>query len=151
MAFIEIDLGGVKEAEAVPEGTYDLRVAAFDLMKSKKGNDMYKAVIIIEDERYPNAKPMSEYLTLPGKDHDEAARAFLLRSLKRFLAVFGVPFEANGFNDEDVVGATGHCLVVQDEPDENGEIWNSLRAPRLKEDDAVEDKAQTRRPARRRA
>lgn len=152
MPFIELDLGSAKETVAVPEGEYDLRVASFDLTKSQKGNDMYKALILVESSEYPNAQPITEYLTLPSKNHDEKARNFLALQIKRFLSVFGIPFEAGGFNDEDVNGATGRCMVVQDEPDENGNIWNKLRMPRLKnEDDDAPEQPATRRPQRRRA
>ena len=133
MGFVEVPLGAAQEAEAVPEGEYDLRVAKFDETTSKAGNAMYKAIIIIESKYHPNPQPIVEYFTLPNGKDDEHANMKML-NIKRFLAVFNVPFEESGFNDEDVPGALGKCHVVNDtyEPDD-GEPreQNKLRLPPL--------------------
>lgn len=131
MSFVEVPLGAAQEAEAVPEAEYDLRVAKFEQTTSKAGNNMYKAIVLVESEDHPNPSPIVEYLTLPNGADDEHANMKLL-NIKRFLAIFGVPMEESGFNDEDVVGSTGRCHVVNEtyEP-EDGEPreQNKLRMP----------------------
>ena len=102
MGFIELNLDGVQEASVVPEGEYDLRVARFEATTSKKGNAMYRAMVLVEDQEYNNALPINHFLVLPTNDDDTDVLNMKLRNIKRFLAAFGIAFEGTGYNDEDV-------------------------------------------------
>lgn len=135
MPFIELDLDSAQEASVVPEGEYDVRCARFEATTSKKGNAMYRAMILVEDPEYSNALPINHFLVLPSADDDQDVVNMKLRNIKRFLACFGVAFEGSGFNDEDVEGATGRCFVGQTPADEDtGAIYNELKPPRIKDD-----------------
>lgn len=134
MAFVNAQLdNSVKEPEAVPEGEYDLRIVKATRKESKKGNMMTEIFIRIEDDAYPNAALVRHYLIDVDKESPPAQQSMRKLDTKRFLAAFGIRHEDNGYDDEDLAGATAHCMLVQEEDDRNGELQNRLRLPRLKE------------------
>jgi hypothetical protein len=132
MGFIKVDLNDAKEAETVPEGEYDLRIIKAEDGESKAGNPMTSVLIKIEDAPIPNASPVRHWLTYPDSKTPADQRNMRLLDIKRFLTCFGVPMTAYGFDSEDLVGATGRAYLAQEEGD-NGEVYNRLRLPRLKE------------------
>ena len=126
MSFVNVSLSDAKEPKAVPEGEYDLRIISAEDKESKKGNPMTEVKIAIEGE---DAYPIRHFITYPdGGEHD----GMKLLEIKRFLECFGIAYDDDGFDTEDLPGATGRSLVVQEEGD-NGVIYNRLRLPRLKE------------------
>lgn len=135
MPFIQAPLAEVKEDVQVPEGEYDLRVVDVKVRESEKDdiNTVYALTIAVESDEFPNAQPVRHWLTIPKPSHEYAD--LMWRSLKRFLHCFGIPFEANGFDDGDLEGATGRCFVGVAEPDEQGNTYNELRLPRLPQEE----------------
>jgi hypothetical protein len=132
MGFINVDLGDVKEVEAVAEGEYDLRVVKAEDGESKAGNQMTSVLIRIEDAAIPNPAPVRHWLTYPSTDTPADQRQMRLLDIKRFLHMFGVPMEKGGFDSQDLVGATARCYLSQEEGDD-GNVYNRLKLPRLKE------------------
>ena len=132
MPFIDVPLGDAKEGKPVPEGEYNLRVSSYEAETSKKGNPMYHAVIVIEDGEYPNALPIHYYINDVLEDDEESARNMKLLDTRRFLETFDIPYEDNGYDDEDVPGSTGKCLVILAAAEGQYDERNELRLPRLK-------------------
>src|SRR5882724_623822 len=115
MPFIKVPMSEAKEQDVVPEGEYDLRIVEVDAEKeSKSGKPMIGVIIAIESSDHPNASPIFEYLNLPHEDDSAKASAFKLLQIARFCHAFEIPFEDNGFDTDDIMGATGNMLVVQD-------------------------------------
>lgn len=126
MAFIKVALDA-KEPEAAPEGEYDLRITKMeDGLTSQKGAPMVKTTIRIEG--VDDVQPFNHWIVLPGPKTENVQFAKL--QVQRFLEVFGIPHEGDGFDTEDLVGAEGRCMLVQQEGDD-GVIRNALRLPRL--------------------
>lgn len=131
MAFISAKLDDtVAEPKAVPEGEYALRIMKAERSKSKNGNDMTVVVIRVEDD--PNAALIYHYILDVTKDMPADQKAMRALELKRFLQTFGVPFQIDGYDPEDLPGATANVMLVQEEGDD-GVVRNRLRLPRLKE------------------
>lgn len=131
MPFIPLAMNDVKENEAVPEGTYDLRIVKVEDGKSKAGNTMTTVVIRIEDAAHPNASPIRHWLTYPDDNTPADQRQMRMLDIKRFLALFEVDLTPDGFDSDDLNGAVARCLVTQEEGDD-GNIYNRLRLPKLK-------------------
>ena len=132
MPFISTPLGDAKEPEAVPEGPYDLRIVKSEDGESKKGNPMTTVYIKIEDPAYPNAALVGHWILHPTADTPPEQLQMRILEQRRFLECFGIPYEANGFNTDDLVGATGNSFLVQETGDDNV-VRNRLRLPKLKE------------------
>ena len=130
MPLIKVDLDDVNELDPAPEGEYDLRIIKAEDTESKKGNYMTAIVIQIEGTEKPCA-PIRHWLTYPNEETPEDQRAMRLIDIKRFLTAFGFKYEYKGFTSEDLVGATAHCLIIQEKGDD-GNVYNRLRLPRLK-------------------
>jgi hypothetical protein len=127
------DLNQNFEPSPVPEGSYDLRIANCEAKDSKAGKPMYQMMMIVEDNEYPNAQPINFFLSIPQPNDDQKTMQFKMQNIKRFLTAFDIPFEASGFNDEDVVGATARQIsVTQTEPTEEGLVYNEMHLPRVK-------------------
>jgi hypothetical protein len=127
------DLDQDFEPEPVPEGQYDLRVVKFQGGESKAGKPMYTAMLVVEDEEFPNAAPINFFLSIPTKNDEERSRTFKMQQIKRFLATFNIPYEANGFAEEDVEGATASQISIsQRAPNDDGRVYNEVHLPRAK-------------------
>lgn len=131
MPFIPLAMNDVKENEAVPEGTYDLRIVKVTDGFSKAGNSMTTVVIAIESPEHPNASPIRHWLTYPDEETPPEQRNMRLLDIKRFLTMFEVVFDKGGFDSAELQGQTARCLVTQEEGDD-GNIYNRLRLPKLK-------------------
>ena len=130
MAFINQNLGDAREAEAVPEGRYELRVVKVTERESAKGNKMYQCMLRIEDSDVKNPAPFNHFIMIAGDQTPvETGELFALNNA-RFFQTFNIPYEDDGFDDEDLMGASGTC-DVQQELDDNNIPRNSLRLPRL--------------------
>jgi len=133
MPYISVALDDAKEGEPVPEGEYELRIVKAEDGESKKGNPMTTVMIRIENAGIPNAAPVRHWITYPTAQTPADQVNMRLLDIKRFLVCFGIPFDGHGFDSADLEGATGRCMLTQEQNEENGEIYNRLRLPRLKE------------------
>ncbi len=132
MPFVNAALGDAREPEAVPEAEYDLRIVKSEDGESKKGNAMTTIYIKIEDPQYPNAALVGHWLVHPTKDTPPEQVQMRLLETRRFLECFGIPYEGDGYNTDDFVGATGRSFLSQETGDDNV-VRNRLKLPKLKE------------------
>lgn len=139
MPFIDVPLSDAKEGKPVPEGEYELRIISAEREISKAAKErgeedpnMTHVMIVIEDGEYPNALPMHEYLLDVSEDDEESIKNMRELNIARLLQVFDVPYEANGYDSDDLPGATGRCLVILAPAQGQYDERNELRLPRLK-------------------
>lgn len=129
MSFLQVEgLGDDYEDEAVPEGSYNLRIVDTREGRNKADTcDQLTVLISVDDDEFPNSKTIFHYLTFPGEADDDNVRRNKMRNVTRFLKLFDVPYEKNGINSEDMVGNTADCVLTQEEYE--GNISNRLRLP----------------------
>lgn len=139
MPFIEAAMNEDYEDRPVAEGIYDLRIIKADEKQSKNSKaDMVQCMIEIVGQN--GAAPIFHYLVMPispkqakerDTDADEDDKIRLkMKNLSRFLHLFGIAFEKNGFNSEDLVGATANQVpVVQQTPEGWDSPQNSIKLP----------------------
>lgn len=149
MPFISQALSDAKELDVVPEGEYDLRVVSCEVVQVKRGKnegkDQIRAIIAVESSEYPNARSIYHFMSLADANDDDRSRNGKLISQKRFCHTFNIPFEVNGWNTEDAVGATSRARLTQEVNEESGETSNRMVLPRLAEDDVTETPRKRRR------
>lgn len=157
MPFIEQAMDQAHEQDLVPEAEYDLRITQHEVKENSKGTgDNIMCVIEIENppEGVAHPAPIFHYITLVNPSDDAKSKDFKLRMMRRFLEVFSIPFEANGFNDDDLDGATGRCLVTQQEikrdDKPSGEYTHALRLPKFSNEPEEAEVEQGRGSRRRR-
>lgn len=143
MPFISASLKDAHEDKPVPEGNYDLTIKTRTLKKSRSGKDMILCIIGVDE--HPDAAPIYHNIMLEGDPEWQHLR---LRDLRRFLEVFNIPYDDNGFNDDDLEGAQGNCLVKLGTDDKENEV-NQLALPKFK-DEPKEEEAPRRKAAGRR-
>ena len=129
MSFLQVEgLGDDYEDEAVPEGSYNLRIVDTREGRNKADTcDQLTVLISVDDDEFPNSKTIFHYLTFPGEADDDNVRRNKMRNVTRFLKLFDVPYEKNGINSEDMVVNTADCVLTQEEYE--GNISNRLRLP----------------------
>lgn len=153
MPFIEMALGDVGEQYAAPSGTYDLVVlkaeeAASRAAKEEHGDDaepnMLVVTIGIQSDEHPDAAPFRAWFTYPdGGDYDDMR----IREIKRFLYWFNVPMEGNGFNTEDIEGATAQGIQVEKSVNEqSGREFNEMVLDPIPSDDAGSETTEEEAP-----
>src|SRR5262245_407603 len=146
MPFIKIPLDDAAEQEVVPEGDYELQIVKAEDGESKKGNQMTTVYIRILDAKVPNPAILRHWLTYPDMETPADQRNLRLVDIKRFLTVFNIPMNEEGFDSDDLIGATGRCFVYQETSEENeDQVFNRLRLPRLSRKDEAEVSSGRRR------
>jgi hypothetical protein len=152
MPFIEQAIADAKEDLCVPEGAYDLEIIAAELKTSRKAaekgeeDNMIQVMIRIDSEEYPNASTLFHHLMLV-KDPDYEYNHLWLRDQKRFLVLFGIPYEGTGFDLDDFQGATAKQVLLKVDTNDRDEEQNVLVLPKIKEEEDNEART-SRSPSR---
>jgi len=132
MPFIEtdMDLDGLKEPQAVPESTYDLRCDSGEVVEGKGGGKNIRVLISIDGQ--PDAATIFHYISLPMPSDEEDKRKFKAIMLKRFVYHFKVEHdEAWNFHTEAIAGCTASTFLKTEEYE--GKLGNKLVIPPLPE------------------
>ena len=126
MPIVEADFGKDYEDKPVPEGKYDLRIRDAKDQKSKDGATQILCMIDIEGEE--GSGTIFHYLTLPTKNDDDKKTRDKMRFIARFLALFDISYDKDGFNTEDLPGSTASDVsLTQDEYE--GRLSNNIVLP----------------------
>ena len=137
MSFIQVKLSGIKEPKSAPEGNYALSVVDLEGYVKKENNAYVLRLSVVFVDFQKNYRRLTHYLSMPGPNDSEDTIEIKQRMLKRFLVASGCPHvsdgEADGFDEEDLMGLAFNCDVVQDEPNDNGDVYNSLKLPLIPE------------------
>lgn len=144
MPFIDTNLGDdIKEKECAPEGAYDLVIEDYKINDKEYESNGQKTtgkvieVFIAIDGASDDYRIVRHYLSLPNSldDKDKARNKAL--GIKRFMHLCGIPFDASGFNTDDLPGTRfrGNLSV---EVDESGKYTpqNRLEVPALPKETA---------------
>jgi hypothetical protein len=133
-SFIQVAMGDAPEEGLCEEGRYDLRIVNKKIKDTKKGDrKLLECVIVVEGEA--DVAPIMEYMVFPNKnDWDEEegrlAKTFI-RKLKRFCEPFGVSWQADGFDADQLDGATADNVLVAIEVGDDGIERNAIKFPRI--------------------
>lgn len=129
--FVNVNLGAdVQEAVPAPEGRYLLRVVNVQSKESRNtGAPMIQ--VMHEIDGHPQYAPVFQYLVLPKEDDEEKSINFKLLQIKRYLNMAGIPFGADGFNQEDLMGAELEANLTFDAGDGERPPSNQIQMDRL--------------------
>lgn len=136
MGILNINLNEVEEAKPAPAGKYELQITGCTIAETSEkskhpGTPMYKVNLQFTDLEL-NAPGFIHYIVLPTEE-DEGNFAAL--NLRRFLEAFNIPFNSQGIDIESLAmemsGHTANIDVQLTEPNENGDVYNRIRLPKL--------------------
>ena len=146
MSYVPLDLGSVQESKPVPAGRYDLVIATAEEARTKEGGrpQIKVSIGVVGHDGAPN---VSHYISLPAPGDDPNKASFKALLLKRFLTLFSIPHDAQGFDLDDFVGASASGELTLSEPDDNGNVYNRLQVPRIRDEGG--DNAARRAPPKR--
>lgn len=131
MSFIPVDVTGTTEPKAVSNGRYDLSISSAEEALSKEAKKPM-VVVYINIEGHVDAPNVRHNISLPVPDDAPKSKEFKMLLLKRFLTLFKIPYDANGFNVEDFVGSRADQAELKlTETDDKGNQYNELVLPRM--------------------
>lgn len=165
MSFIKQAIADAKESEVAPEGTYDLRVHSAE-EHVKQGADKATSVkcVILFETGDGNYMPINHYIPLVTGDEEDDDKSSAEQKVnnklvmqKRFLELFNVSYQDDGFDPDDIAGATAEGVgVIQDIQEKNnltGEVYatpfvsNKIRLPKSKSEEKTDKKSQGKKVA----
>ena len=139
MTFIPVNFDEAVEPQAAPGGRYQVQITACQVAKSganskRPGSPQLRVTIgFPENPEYQN---FSHFISLPHEDDDKNSTNFKVLLLKRFCALFNVRLAGDGIDPEqlamEMVGATANAEVGLTEPNDNDDVFNSLKIPKLR-------------------
>lgn len=124
--FINLPLGERQERHVLPEGEYELRVEAADVKESKNFEGQTNVQVRLSCPDEPNAKAIFHYIAGVGPTDDKEKANNKLNMAAAFLDALGVDYEEEGFEMEDLLGATGTFKLGTEEMD-SGETANKIK------------------------
>lgn len=139
MAFINVNLDSAEEAQPAAAGSYNLQITeAVEMVtgpnSKSPGSPMLRISIGFPDE--VNVPNLSQFIMLPKEDDEPKDLQMKMLNLRRFLTLFNVPYDSNGIDTEklcmELPGHTANAEVTLSEPDDNGNVYNRLRVPRIR-------------------
>jgi hypothetical protein len=140
--FIPVNFDDVHEASPQPGGRYDLQIVAAEVAKTGPnskvpGSPQFKVSIAFADPDVV-APTITQFVSLPNEQDEKKSSDFKVLLLKRFLTLFSVPYDRDGINVEkmamDMVGCTANAEVTLTDPDDNGNVYNRLVVPRMRDE-----------------
>jgi hypothetical protein len=139
MAFIPMNLNEAVESKPVSNGMYDVVITdCQETLTKEKQTPQFKVALQIEG--HDNAPTLYHYQGIPSADEDADKMKFKMLLLKRFLVAFGMPISSDGFDTSqlatDLIGQRARVEITLSEPDANGNIYNRMNLPRLKDESA---------------
>jgi hypothetical protein len=142
MPFIPVNLDETVEQKPVAKGNYELMITGSKLTETGEnskhpGAPMFKVTLGFTDPEI-SAPVISHYVTLPYEGDENAN--FKLLMLKRFLVAFKIPYSSEGIDPEalatEMIGCTATLPVGLSEPNDNGDIYNNIQIPRIRDEAA---------------
>lgn len=146
MSFVDLgtEFGDAQESEVVPEGRYNLTARDIEYTNTSEKHNI-RVIVVHDDAPIENAAPIFHYLALPKKGDDDEKRKVKMLMTKRFLHWFNVPYEGNGFDMNDIPGASASMMPVGQDTYE-GRTKNTLELPPIpKGDDGSKAKSRSSR------
>lgn len=151
MPFIQVKLDA-KESKTAPEGRYPLRIIKVDQKKtgekSKHPGETYYMLMLSNDQPDGNFSPVFTNLMFPNGEYDENVNNMRKLDIQRLLAQFNIAGSADGFDTDDLLGASAECMLTVGE-DDKGNKRNEVRLDRLDSDEGDEEDKPSRRRGRR--
>lgn len=128
---IPVDVTGTTEPKPVNNGRYDLSISSAEegLSKEKK-KPMITTYLNIDG--HPTAPNVRHSISLPADGDEPKSKEFKMLLLRRFLTLFNIPYDSNGFNIEDFPGATASAELKLGDVDDSGNQYNELVLPKMK-------------------
>lgn len=127
MSFIDMDLDAVEESKPVAEGTYTLVIE--DVKEKEKEGVQTGLLVILSIEGQPTAANVLHNLSFPLDADDDQKKKNKLLFMKRFLVLFGIPFQG-GIDLTKFAGKRAACALGLKEY--QGSVSNELKLPMIK-------------------
>lgn len=141
MSFIGINFDDAQEAKPAAAGMYNLQIT--DAKEGQTGPNSKvpgspQLIFSLGFTDEPNVPNITQWISLPNSEDDQKSANWKALQLKRFLVHFGIPFDSNGIDTERVcmeaVGSMAQTEVKLSEPDDNGNVYNRVVIPRLRDE-----------------
>jgi hypothetical protein len=139
MTFIPVNLEEAQEPKPAPAGRYPLQITSCKEVKtgpSSKNPGSPQFLVSLGFADQPNTPNISHYISLPNEMDEPNSMNFKMLLLRRFLTLFSVPYDSAGIDTErmamDMVGATADVDVDLSEPNDNGDVFNRIKVPKIR-------------------
>jgi len=137
MPFIPVDVGSVQEAKPVTQGMYDLVITTCEETVTRESKKP-QFRISLGIEGHTEAPNVSHFMSIPAEGDDAGKTSFKVLLIKRFCTLFGVPMRADGIDTAalamEMVGKRARAEVTLSEPDDNGNVYNRLNIPKMRDE-----------------
>jgi len=142
MTFLNVDFDSVVEPAPLPAGRYATQITNAEVKQTGErakhpGRDQIVVSVVFtgDSAEEANAPAVTHFIALPHPDDEPRTASFKARMLKRFLLIYGVPFDSNGIDLEEtclaMIGCSADMEVSLSAPDDNGNVYNRLVLPRI--------------------
>lgn len=116
--FVNLGLDDAQELKAVAAGEYQVRVMEAKVATSKNTGGQYLQ-LRMEILNEPLTKDISHVMMFPTDADDDKKKNNRKLAIRNALQAFGVD-TSKGFNPQDLEGANGWAILVEEDSDEYG-------------------------------
>lgn len=145
MSFVELNFEDAVEPQPLPKGRYPTQITAAQVKQTseRSANPGRDQIVVTVGFTGPtkeeqNAPTVNHYISLPHPDDDDKKNNFKVLQFKRFLTAYSIPYESGSMDLEaicfEMIGAQADIEVTLSDPDDNGNVYNRLQMPRIREE-----------------
>lgn len=144
MTYIPVNFDEAVEPQYAAGGRYNVQITECKIVATGPnskvpGSPQFRVSIGFPDDS--GLQNFSHFISLPNEQDEPKSANFKVLLLKRFLELFNVPYDTNGIDTErmamDMVGATANAEVKLTEPNDEGNVYNTLVVPKLRNEQQI--------------
>lgn len=120
-----------QEPESLPDDTYELRIIKANHGPGKTDPTKLRTEVILDCPAQPDSQGIFFYIGDENPDGDPKSESFKRLNAARFMTLFGIPFDNDGFDLEDFLGKTASVRTKSVKDEETGREGVNLILPPL--------------------
>lgn len=139
MTFIPVNFDDAVEPQAAPAGRYNVQITECKVTKTgpnSKHPDQPQFRVSLGFPDHPEYQNFSQFISLPNEFDEPNSVNFKALLIKRFCSLFNIRLDSSGIDLEqlpmEMVGAVANAEVALTEPNDNGDVFNQLKVPKLR-------------------
>lgn len=115
-------MGEAKEPELLVDDIHEIRIVKATHGPGKTDPNKFRTEVILDCPSVPDAQGIFHYISDRNPDGDPKSEAFKNLKNKQFFSHFGIPYDDDGYDLDDMLGKTAMTktkLVVDDQGRKN--------------------------------
>ncbi len=124
-------IGDAQEPVNLDDGPHLLRCIKAVYGPGKQDPTKFRCEVILDCPQEPDKNGVFHYISDPNPEGTEKGEAFKFLQTKRFMVAFGVDFDNEGYDPDDILGKEAEIVTKTEKDEKTGMTSTKLVLPEL--------------------